>query len=87
MFFAYYLGYSLINCKHTAIVYFQISFSILGHLDVIKLLAPLTNNPNPHDGLGDTPLHLAIREYKWRKNNEPFGKIVEYLLPYSHFHR
>ena len=30
-----------------------------GHLDVIKFLAPLTENPNAPDMYGDTPIHEA----------------------------
>ena len=32
-----------------------------GKLEVIKILAPLTDNPNSRDELGETPMDCAVR--------------------------
>ena len=45
-----------------------------GHLDVIKFLAPLTENPNAPDKHGNTPIDLAIR----RGHNE----VAQFLQSY-----
>ena len=45
----------------------------MGHTEIVKILAPLTDDPNAPDKNGDTPIHHAA--------NEGYTKIVKILAP------
>ena len=44
-----------------------------GHIEIVKILAPLTVNPNAPENDGDTPIHLAARL--------GHTEIVKFLVP------
>ena len=47
--------------------------ALYGHTEIVKILAPLTNNPNVPDKSGKTPIYYAVRY--------GYTEIVKILAP------
>ena len=48
-----------------------------GNIEIVKLLAPLMDNPNSPNINGETPIDVAVQNYDLKRD-----EIIQFLLPF-----